>query len=55
MCDGNLVCLSNMDLYEQVNFSSGRYFSGNSRDLVSRLPFDAGFEVHKKMLFEVPV
>ncbi|KAL3515268.1 hypothetical protein ACH5RR_022170 [Cinchona calisaya] len=27
-----------------VNFSSGRYFSGNSKDLVSRLPFDAGFE-----------
>ncbi|KAL3538883.1 hypothetical protein ACH5RR_002249 [Cinchona calisaya] len=27
-----------------VNFSSGRYFSGNSKDLASRLPFDAGFE-----------
>ncbi|KAJ8766623.1 hypothetical protein K2173_001143 [Erythroxylum novogranatense] len=27
-----------------VNFSSGRYFSGNSTDLASRLPFDAGFE-----------
>ncbi|KAL5541104.1 hypothetical protein UlMin_043390 [Ulmus minor] len=27
-----------------VNFSSGRYFSGNSKDLGSRLPFDAGFE-----------
>ncbi|KAA8536188.1 hypothetical protein F0562_028666 [Nyssa sinensis] len=27
-----------------VNFSSGRYFSGNNKDLGSRLPFDAGFE-----------
>ncbi|XP_021731736.1 prostaglandin reductase-3-like [Chenopodium quinoa] len=27
-----------------VNFSSGRYFSGNSRDLAGKLPFDAGFE-----------
>lgn len=27
-----------------VNFSSGRYFSGNNKDLSSRLPFDAGFE-----------
>ncbi|CAI9765567.1 unnamed protein product [Fraxinus pennsylvanica] len=27
-----------------VNFSSGRYFSGNNKDIVSRLPFDAGFE-----------
>ncbi|XXG61014.1 hypothetical protein AAC387_Pa04g2776 [Persea americana] len=27
-----------------VNFSSGRYFSGNAKDVVSRLPFDAGFE-----------
>ncbi|KAL5855604.1 hypothetical protein ACOSQ4_005406 [Xanthoceras sorbifolium] len=27
-----------------VNFSSGRYFSGNSKDVSSRLPFDAGFE-----------
>ncbi|KNA21720.1 hypothetical protein SOVF_040850 [Spinacia oleracea] len=27
-----------------VNFSSGRYFSGNSRDLAGNLPFDAGFE-----------
>lgn len=27
-----------------VNFSSGRYFGGNSNDLASRLPFDAGFE-----------
>ncbi|KAL3843924.1 hypothetical protein ACJIZ3_001327 [Penstemon smallii] len=27
-----------------VNFSSGRYFSGSNTDLVSRLPFDAGFE-----------
>ncbi|KAJ9705012.1 hypothetical protein PVL29_003183 [Vitis rotundifolia] len=27
-----------------VNFSSGRYFGGNDKDLDSRLPFDAGFE-----------
>lgn len=27
-----------------VNFSSGRYFSGNKNDLASTLPFDAGFE-----------
>ncbi|KAK0582628.1 hypothetical protein LWI29_027825 [Acer saccharum] len=27
-----------------VNFSSGRYFSGNTKDVSSRLPFDAGFE-----------
>ncbi|CAM8914083.1 hypothetical protein QQ045_031278 [Rhodiola kirilowii] len=27
-----------------VNFSSGRYFSGSSEDISSRLPFDAGFE-----------
>lgn len=27
-----------------VNFSSGRYFSGNGKDVVSELPFDAGFE-----------
>uniref|UniRef100_A0A803LNU0 Enoyl reductase (ER) domain-containing protein n=1 Tax=Chenopodium quinoa TaxID=63459 RepID=A0A803LNU0_CHEQI len=27
-----------------VNFSSGRYFSGNSQDLAGNLPFDAGFE-----------
>ncbi|GLU09294.1 hypothetical protein SLE2022_261600 [Rubroshorea leprosula] len=27
-----------------VNFSSGRYFGGNNRDLSSLLPFDAGFE-----------
>lgn len=27
-----------------VNFSSGRYFGGNDKDLTSRLPFDAGFE-----------
>ncbi|XP_058097096.1 uncharacterized protein LOC131242466 [Magnolia sinica] len=27
-----------------VNFSSGRYFSGGSKDIASRLPFDAGFE-----------
>ncbi|EEF43705.1 prostaglandin reductase-3 [Ricinus communis] len=28
-----------------VNFSSGRYFSGNNKDIASRLPFDAGFEL----------
>ncbi|XP_031260347.1 probable quinone oxidoreductase [Pistacia vera] len=27
-----------------VNFSSGRYFSGNTNTVGSRLPFDAGFE-----------
>ncbi|TYI99792.1 hypothetical protein E1A91_A13G042100v1 [Gossypium mustelinum] len=27
-----------------VNFSSGRYFLGNKKDLSSLLPFDAGFE-----------
>ncbi|KAL2537386.1 ARP protein (REF) [Forsythia ovata] len=27
-----------------VNFSSGRYFSGDKKDIESRLPFDAGFE-----------
>ncbi|KAF7810910.1 prostaglandin reductase-3 [Senna tora] len=27
-----------------VNFSSGRYFSGKDRDVASLLPFDAGFE-----------
>ncbi|XP_021625824.1 prostaglandin reductase-3 isoform X2 [Manihot esculenta] len=27
-----------------VNFSSGRYFTGNNKDVGSRLPFDAGFE-----------
>ncbi|KAJ6692543.1 hypothetical protein OIU79_014319 [Salix purpurea] len=27
-----------------VNFSSGRYFSGKNQDLTSSLPFDAGFE-----------
>ncbi|XP_020268724.1 prostaglandin reductase-3 [Asparagus officinalis] len=27
-----------------VNFSSGRYFSGNNRDVTALLPFDAGFE-----------
>ncbi|KAI5661073.1 hypothetical protein M9H77_20396 [Catharanthus roseus] len=27
-----------------VNFSSGRYFTGKSEDIASRLPFDAGFE-----------
>ncbi|KAJ7946040.1 zinc-binding alcohol dehydrogenase domain-containing protein 2 [Quillaja saponaria] len=27
-----------------VNFSSGRYFSGSNKDISSRLPFDAGFE-----------
>ncbi|CAA2978330.1 probable quinone oxidoreductase [Olea europaea subsp. europaea] len=27
-----------------VNFSSGRYFSGDKNEIESRLPFDAGFE-----------
>lgn len=27
-----------------VNFSSGRYFGGNSNEVAARLPFDAGFE-----------
>ncbi|KAL6656141.1 hypothetical protein ACP70R_006967 [Stipagrostis hirtigluma subsp. patula] len=27
-----------------VNFSSGRYFSGNPKEMATRLPFDAGFE-----------
>ncbi|KAJ0974948.1 hypothetical protein J5N97_016913 [Dioscorea zingiberensis] len=27
-----------------VNFSSGRYFSGGKADITKRLPFDAGFE-----------
>ncbi|KAK6136876.1 hypothetical protein DH2020_029388 [Rehmannia glutinosa] len=27
-----------------VNFSSGRYFSGGKKDIASQLPFDAGFE-----------
>jgi len=27
-----------------VNFSSGRYFSGNAKEAVAHLPFDAGFE-----------
>lgn len=27
-----------------VNFSSGRYFSGGKADITQRLPFDAGFE-----------
>ncbi|XP_052192327.1 uncharacterized protein LOC127801350 isoform X2 [Diospyros lotus] len=27
-----------------VNFSSGRYFSGTNKDISSRIPFDAGFE-----------
>lgn len=46
-----LVSLSDKDIYEQVNFSSGRYFSGNSNDLGARLPFDAGFEVLKNVIF----
>lgn len=29
----------------QVNFSSGRYFTGTDKGLDSQLPFDAGFEV----------
>lgn len=42
------VCMLNNDrlwIYGQVNFSSGRYFS-DGNDIGSRLPFDAGFEVH---------
>ncbi|XP_006661314.2 probable quinone oxidoreductase [Oryza brachyantha] len=27
-----------------VNFSSGRYFSGGAKEIAARLPFDAGFE-----------
>jgi len=27
-----------------VNFSSGRYFSGSAKEIAARLPFDAGFE-----------
>lgn len=52
MCMHVLVCPFNKDKYEQVNFSSGRYFSKNSQDLGSRLPFDAGFEVHKIFYLE---
>jgi hypothetical protein len=29
----------------QVNYSSGRYFSGSAKETAARLPFDAGFEV----------
>ncbi|GJM98604.1 hypothetical protein PR202_ga15631 [Eleusine coracana subsp. coracana] len=29
---------------KKVNFSSGRYFSGNTKEVATRLPFDAGFE-----------
>lgn len=36
--------------YEQVNFSSGQYFSGSGKDLGSLLPFDAGFEVPEENL-----
>lgn len=32
------------DLF-QVNFTSGRYFSGNAKEASAHLPFDAGFEV----------
>nr|CAB3453590.1 unnamed protein product [Digitaria exilis] len=42
------------DLMVQVNFSSGRYFSGNPKEIASRLPFDAGFEVPAKHLLPVP-
>lgn len=27
-----------------INYSSGRYFSGNAKEIASRLPFDVGFE-----------
>lgn len=36
----------------QVNFSSGRYFTGNSKDVGSLLPFDAGFEVRDIFVLE---
>lgn len=39
---------TDMEVHGQVNFSSGRYFSGNNKDLGSLLPFDAGFEVQNK-------
>ena len=42
------LCLSDKCISVQVNFSSGRYFSGNGKDVGPSLPFDAGFEVHKK-------
>jgi hypothetical protein len=29
----------------QVNFTSGRYFSGNAKEASTHLPFDVGFEV----------
>jgi len=37
--------LDDLMVFVQVNFSSGRYFSGNPKEIASRLPFDAGFEV----------
>lgn len=37
--------LDGLMAFVQVNFSSGRYFSGNPKETASRLPFDAGFEV----------
>lgn len=36
--------------FEQVNFSSGRYFQGGKGNVGSRLPFDAGFEVWEKSI-----
>lgn len=38
------IC-TDKEIYGQVNFSSGSYFGGSKKDLLSRLPFDAGFEV----------
>jgi hypothetical protein len=29
----------------QVNFTSGRYFSGDAKEASAHLPFDVGFEV----------
>jgi hypothetical protein len=34
-----------LTIWFQVNFSSGRYFSGNGKEAAAHLPFDAGFEV----------
>ncbi|PPS05374.1 hypothetical protein GOBAR_AA15294 [Gossypium barbadense] len=39
-----VLCVYRMEKLGKVNFSSGRYFLGNKKDLSSLLPFDAGFE-----------
>ncbi|MBA0698650.1 hypothetical protein Goari_000350, partial [Gossypium aridum] len=39
-----VLCVYRMEKLGKVNFSSGRYFLGNNKDLSSLLPFDAGFE-----------